>query len=47
MKLEIEGMLEGSFEVGDLEQGVAYDLHFTGNVLYYFVVPLNVGISRC
>ena len=47
VKKEIEGVIEGSFDVRVVEQGVIYDLHFAGDVLYYFIVPPSVGISRC
>ncbi len=40
-------MIEGSFNIGVIEQGVVYDLHFAGKVLYYLVIPPSVGISRC
>ena len=46
MNKEIEVVIEGSFDVGVIEQDVVYDLHFAGNVLYYFIVPSSVGISK-
>ena len=46
MKQEI-GVIENTFDVGIVEQGVVYVLPFVGNVLYYCVVPLSVDISKC
>ena len=46
MKQEIEGVIEGFFDVGVVQQSVINDLHFVWNVLYYFVIPPSVDISR-
>ena len=47
MKQEINSLVEGSFDIGVVEKGVIYDLHFARKVLYYLIVPSGVGISRC
>ena len=46
MEQEINGLIEGFFNIGVIEQGVVYNLQFARNVLYYLLVSLSVGISR-
>ena len=43
----IKGVIEDSFDVGVVEQGIAYDLHFAGDDLYYFFVSPSIRISKC
>ena len=45
MEQEIEGVIQDTFDIGVVEQGIIYILHFERNVLYYLIVPLS--ISRC
>ena len=47
MEKEIEGVVESFFDIGVVEKGVVYDLHFARNVLHYLIVPPSIGISKC
>ena len=43
MKQEIEGVIEGFFGVGVVEQCVVYNLHSTMKVANFFIIHIKSG----